>query len=60
MAEARGPIKAAQERLGHLRPDILLGFYADILDASVDMAAETTSGHLGGRFSSPVIAHTPD
>jgi hypothetical protein len=60
MVEARAPIKAAQERLGHSRPDILPGFCAHVLDAPVDMAAETMSRHLGGGFSSPVIAHAPD
>jgi len=28
MVEARVPLKAAQERLGHSRPDILLKIYA--------------------------------
>jgi hypothetical protein len=49
--EERVPIKAAQERLGHSRPDILLKFYAHVLDASADAAAESLSGHLSGRFS---------
>ena len=44
------PIKAAQERLGHSRPDILLKFYAHVLDESADMAAETLSGQLSGRM----------
>ena len=60
MVEARVPIKAAQERLGHSRPDILLGFYAHVLDASADMAAEIMSGHLGDRFSAPVAAQAAD
>jgi integrase len=46
MAEGRVPIKAAQERLGHSRPDILLKFYTHVLDESADMAAETLSGQL--------------
>jgi site-specific recombinase XerC len=60
MVEARVPLKAAQERLGHSRPDILLGFYAHVLDASADMAAATMSGQLGGGFSAPVAAHGID
>ena len=48
MVEARVPIKAAQERLGHSRPDILLKFYAHVLDASADAAAESLSGQLSG------------
>ncbi|HEV2135120.1 MAG TPA: tyrosine-type recombinase/integrase [Terracidiphilus sp.] len=46
MVEERVPIKAAQERLGHSRPDILLKFYAYVLDASADAAAESLSGQL--------------
>jgi hypothetical protein len=42
--------------LGHSRPDILLGFYAHVLDASADMAAATMSGQLGGGFSAPAGA----
>jgi hypothetical protein len=48
MVEERVPIKAAQQRLGHSRPDILLNFYAHVLDASADAAAESLSGQLGG------------
>ena len=51
MVEARVPLKAAQERLGHSRPDILLKFYTHVLDESADAAAETLSGQLSGRFS---------
>ena len=51
MVEERVPIKAAQERLGHSRPDILLKIYAHVLDASADAAAESLSGQLRGRFS---------
>jgi integrase len=51
MVEERVPIKAAQERLGHSRPDILLKFYAHVLDASADVAAESLSGQLGGGNS---------
>ena len=56
MVEARIPLEAAQERLGHSRPDILLKFYAHVLDASADMAAETLSGQFGSRFSSLTAA----
>jgi integrase len=59
MVEARVPLKAAQQRLGHSRPDILLKVYAHVLDASADMAAETLSGQLG-RFSAPMAAHAVD
>ena len=48
MVEERVPIKAAQERLGHSRPDILLKIYAHVLDASADAAAESLSGQLSG------------
>ncbi len=51
MVEERVPIKAAQERLGHSRPDILLKIYAHVLDASADAAAESLSGQLGGGRS---------
>ena len=51
MVEERVPIKAAQERLGHSRPDILLKIYAHVLDASADAAAESLSGQLGGGSS---------
>ncbi len=56
MVEAHVPLKAAQERLGHSRPDILLKFYAHVLDASADMAAETLSGRLRGGFSTATPA----
>jgi integrase len=46
MVEGRVPIKAAQGRLGHSRPDILLKFYTHVLGESADMAAETLSGPL--------------
>lgn len=60
MVEARVPLKAAQQRLGHSRPDILLKVYAHVLDASADMAAATLSGQLGGVFSAPMAAHAVD
>ncbi len=50
MVEARVPLKAAQERLGHSRPGILLKYYAHVLDESADMAAATLSGLLNGSF----------
>jgi integrase len=58
MVEERVPIKAAQQRLGHSRPDILLKIYAHVLDASADAAAETLSGQLSGRFSAAKTAQT--
>jgi integrase len=51
MVEKHVLVKAAQERLGHSRPDILLKFYAHVLDESADMAAETLSGQLSGQCS---------
>jgi integrase len=60
MVEARVPLKAAQERLGHSRPDILLKFYAHVLDESADAAAETLSGQLSGRFGAAKTAQTAD
>ncbi len=49
MVEAKVPIKAAQERLGHSRPDVLLKFYAHVIDASADEAAATLSQGLGAK-----------
>jgi integrase len=60
MVEARVPLKAAQKRLGHSRPDIFLRVYAHVLDASADLAAATLSGQFGGGFSAPVAAHAGD
>ena len=37
MVEACVPLKAAQERPRHSRPDILSQVYAHVLDASADM-----------------------
>jgi integrase len=54
MVEARVRLKAAQERLGHSRPDILLSFYAHVLDASADMAAATISGSWEADFRRPL------
>ena len=58
MVEARVPLKAAQELLGHSRPDILLKFYAHVLDGSADAAAEVLSVQLGGGFFSAKAAQT--
>jgi len=60
MVEGHVPIKAAQERLGHSRPDILLKFYAHVLDESADMAAETLSGQLSGQSSAAAAAQAGD
>jgi site-specific recombinase XerC len=60
MVEGRVPNKAAQERLGHSRPDILLKFYAHVLDESADMAAETLSGQLSGQSSAAAAAQAGD
>jgi intergrase/recombinase len=49
MVEKRVPIKAAQQRLGHTRPDILLKHYAHVLDESTEFAAETLSSQLSGK-----------
>lgn len=51
MVAARVPLKAAQQRLGHSRPDILLTYYAHVLDESADVAAETLSGRLSGSLA---------
>jgi hypothetical protein len=58
MVEARVPLKAAQERLGHSRSDILLKFDAHALDGSADAAAEALSGQLSGNFSVAKTAQT--
>jgi integrase len=49
MIEKRVPIKAAQQRLGHSRPDLLLKRYAHVLDESAKIAAETLSSQLGRK-----------
>jgi integrase/predicted DNA-binding transcriptional regulator AlpA len=46
MVEENVPIKAAQQRLGHSRPDLLLIRYAHVLDASAQVAAETLSSKM--------------
>jgi hypothetical protein len=60
MVEGHVPVKAAQERLGHSRPDIVLKFYAHVLDDSADMAAETLSGQLSGQYSAAAAAQAGD
>ncbi len=47
MIAKRVPIKAAQQRLGHSRPDLLLKHYAHVLDESAEFAASTLSSQLG-------------
>lgn len=49
MVEKRVPLKAAQQRLGHTRPDILLKHYAHVLDESAEFAAETLSSQLSAK-----------
>jgi hypothetical protein len=41
--------------MGHSRPDILLKYYAHVLDESADMAAATLSEQLSGTFTAPVL-----
>lgn len=50
MVEARVPLKAAQERMGHSRPDILLKHYAHVLDESADFAADALSSQLNAEY----------
>jgi integrase len=49
MVENHVPIKAAQQRLGHSRPDILLKHYTHVLEESAEFAAETLSSQLSGN-----------
>jgi integrase len=49
IVERRVPISAAQQRLGHTRPDILLKYYTHVLDDSAEIAAETLSSQLSGK-----------
>ncbi len=49
MVESQVPIKAAQQRLGHSRLDILLKHYAHVLEPSAEFAAETLSAKLKGK-----------
>jgi integrase len=50
MIAAKVDIKAAQQRLGHSRPNTLLIHYAHVLDSSADAAAELLSGRIGNRL----------
>jgi hypothetical protein len=47
--ESHVPLKAAQQRLGHSRPDILLKYYTHVLDESAEFAATTLSSKLSGK-----------
>jgi integrase len=49
MVESHVPLKAAQQRLGHSRPDILLKYYTHVLDESAEFAATTLSSKLSGK-----------
>jgi hypothetical protein len=49
MVESHVPLKAAQQRLGHTRPDILLKHYTHVLDESAEFAATTLSSKLSGN-----------
>lgn len=49
MVENRVPLSAAQQRLGHSRPDLLLKYYAHVLDGSAQLAAETLSTKLSPK-----------
>ncbi len=60
MVEANVPIKAAQQRLGHTRPDILLRHYAHVLEESAEFAAETLSSKLASKSAAkkPIVPET--
>ena len=49
MIESHVPLQAAQQRLGHSRPDILLKHYTHVLDESAEFAATTLSSKLSGK-----------
>jgi integrase len=49
MVESHVPLKAAQQRLGHSRPDLLLKHYTHVLDESAQFAASTLSSKLSGK-----------
>ena len=49
MVAKRVPIKAAQQRLGHSRADLLLKHYAHLLDESAEEAAQTLSSELRAK-----------
>ena len=52
MIANRIPVKAAQDRLGHSRPDVVLRHYAMLTDENSREAAELLSGKLSGKLSS--------
>jgi integrase len=58
MVESQVPIKAAQERLGHTRPDILLKHYTHVLDESAEFAATTLSSKLSGKVHKKADSET--
>jgi integrase len=58
MVEAHVPIKAAQQRLGHTRPDILLKHYTHVLDESAQFAASTLSSKLSGKRAKKAVPKT--
>ena len=47
MIEKRVPIKAAQQRLGHSRPDLLLKRYAHVLDESAKIRRRNAQLAIG-------------
>jgi integrase len=54
MVEAGVPLKAAQERMGHSRPNILLKYYAHVLDESADVPEDRTFVRLDSNPSSRI------
>jgi hypothetical protein len=58
MIESHVPLKAAQQRLGHSRPDILLKHYTHVLDESAEFAATTLSSKLSGKGAKKADAET--
>jgi hypothetical protein len=55
--EVRMLLKAAEQKLGHSLPDILLKFYAHLLDGTVDIAALMVGHSLGPRSAALGGAH---
>jgi integrase len=60
MIAAKVDIKAAQQRLGHSRPNTLLIHYAQVLDESADAAAGLLSGQLGYVIPAEFAANPVD
>lgn len=58
MVESHVPLKAAQQRLGHSRPDILLKHYTHVLDESAEFAASTLSSQLSGNVHKKAVSTT--